>query len=326
MILEVLDPRSGVVQTRLRLGDQPVTVGRGYGNDIILDDPYVDARHARITLDDSGALVLEDLGSLNGLALPSGTTRVTRVAVRAGAEVRVGRTTLRFRDPNESVPAALPDKAEPTPSASRITRATALLWVRLAVPLAATAAMALYTWLESFQPSSGSDTFAGAVMFLVFAAFWAGIWAIASRVVVHRFVFLEHLAVISAAGLLMLFWVVAGEWVTFLFPDNIASAPAGFAFGLALIAALVAAHLALASSLASRRRWTVGLITSGVILALSSAAALASRETFSDVPQFSGVLKPFRAQWLPTHSVQDFARALPDLKEQVDEIAAKNRP
>src|SRR5262245_9871007 len=191
MILEVLDPRSGVVHTRVRLGELPLSVGRGYGNDIILDDPYVDARHARITFDDSGALILEDVGSLNGLALPGNTARVTRVAVRAGAEVRVGRTTLRFRDPNESVPAALPDSVEPTRSGSRIARATASLWVRLGVPLSATLAVALYTWLESFEPTSGSDTLTGAVTFLVFVAFWAGIWAIASRVVVHRFVFLE---------------------------------------------------------------------------------------------------------------------------------------
>jgi hypothetical protein len=323
LILEVLDARSAAVQTRLRLANLPLTLGRGYGNDIILDDPYVDARHARIAIDDSGNPILEDLGSVNGLALPDNAVRRTRVTLRAGAEVRIGRTTLRIRDSDEPVPAALPDHHKRSWSASPVTRATTSLWVRLGVPLAATGAVALYTWLQSYEPSSVSDTLTGAVVFLVFGALWAGIWAIASRVVTHRFVFLEHLAVVSAATLISLLWFVASEWMSFLYPDHIAYAPANGAFGLALVATLVAAHLALASSLAGRRRWMVGLITSGVILALSSAGALANRGTFSDVPQFSGVLKPFRAQWLPTNTVADFSRVLPDLKEQVDEIAAE---
>ena len=50
MILEVVHP-SGT-RTWHRLGDRPVTLGRGLANDLILDDPYVDARHARIAVDE----------------------------------------------------------------------------------------------------------------------------------------------------------------------------------------------------------------------------------------------------------------------------------
>ena len=53
MILEVVHP--GGARTWHRLGDLPLTVGRGLTNDLILEDPYVDPHHARISLDEAGA-------------------------------------------------------------------------------------------------------------------------------------------------------------------------------------------------------------------------------------------------------------------------------
>lgn len=39
LILEVLDARTGEVRDWHRLGTKPLAIGRGYDNDIILDDP-----------------------------------------------------------------------------------------------------------------------------------------------------------------------------------------------------------------------------------------------------------------------------------------------
>ncbi|HEV2148502.1 MAG TPA: FHA domain-containing protein, partial [Longimicrobiaceae bacterium] len=80
MILEVVGERGE--RTRLRLGSLPLTVGRGPGNDLILDDPYVDGRHARIGPDEAGVLVVEDLGSVNGLVTPGRPGRAARVEAR----------------------------------------------------------------------------------------------------------------------------------------------------------------------------------------------------------------------------------------------------
>jgi hypothetical protein len=321
MILEVLDTRAGAVRTRLRLDALPLTIGRGYANDLILDDPYVDARHARITRDEEGRLRVEDLGSLNGLAAEGGPARAAWVEAGAGTEVRLGRTTLRFRDPEEPVPPALPDAAEgaePAPARWLATPAG-----RLAVSGAALAAVAVYTWLGSYQRSSASEVFAGVLAFGMLGALWAGIWAIAGRVVVHRFHFLGHFAVASAVVLAILAWVALGEWVSFLFPDNPVSSVAEIGVGLALVAALVAGHLGLASALPRGHRWRAGVATSGFLLAVGGLAALTDGESFSDVPQFPGVLKPVRAHWLPVDSREEFARMATELKEEVDALATE---
>jgi hypothetical protein len=156
--------------------------------------------------------------------------------------------------------------------------------------------------------------------FLLIVAVWAGVWAVASRIVVQRFRFLGHLAVASAVALAAIAYVVFDEWASFIFPDRSWTDVAGGAFALALIAALVASHLALASTMSRRRRWTAGFVTGAVLFGIGAIVTLAERESFSDVPSFSGVLKPLPTALLPTIDVDEFGRLAEELVGEVDAL------
>jgi hypothetical protein len=95
--------------------------------------------------------------------------------------------------------------------------------------------------------------------------------------------------------------------------------------GLGLFVVLVARHLSLSSTLPPRRQWRAGLITAGVLFGLGALASLAEDDSFSDVPTFSGVVKPVRAGWMPTSSVDEFGAVMRQLKEEADEMAAKKQ-
>ena len=71
----------------------PVVIGRAPSSDIVLDEPFVSAPHARFTLQ-GPALVLEDLGSTNG-TLVNGHGITQPVTLREGDEVQVGDTIMR---------------------------------------------------------------------------------------------------------------------------------------------------------------------------------------------------------------------------------------
>ncbi len=200
LILEVLDGKHGGVQSRVRLDALPLTLGRSYENDLVLDDPYVDGTHARIVADDAGTTMIEDLGSVNGLGTPGRPGRQARLALTAGIEIRIGRTTLRVRDTADPVPAARPD-----PTAHALPAASRWGWIdsaggRLAVSAAAILAIAVHAWLGSYSRTGASDATGAAMAYVLLAAIWAGIWAIAGRVVVHRFNFLAHFAVASVVA------------------------------------------------------------------------------------------------------------------------------
>ena len=71
----------------------PVVVGRSPSSDIVIDEPYVSATHARFTIQ-GPALVLEDLGSTNG-TMVNGHVIDQPVTLRDGDEGQVGDTVMR---------------------------------------------------------------------------------------------------------------------------------------------------------------------------------------------------------------------------------------
>ena len=81
--------------TTVRLGDQPVTLGRAQDSTIVLDDDYVSGRHARF-YPSNGQWLVEDLGSTNGTYLDR--TKVTApTPVKIGMPVRIGKTVVELR-------------------------------------------------------------------------------------------------------------------------------------------------------------------------------------------------------------------------------------
>jgi hypothetical protein len=317
LIVEVLD-RHGEVRLRRLLGGGSLTIGRAYDNDVVLDDPYVDARHARIVHDESGAAVLEDLGSVNALGGPNGA-RATRVALQPDVEVRVGRTRLRFRDPEASLPPALRD--EP------VERLRIPVWLtrpggQLVLVAVAAGVTVWDTWTDSYSASGAGAGFNAALGFAVLISLWAGLWAVAGRVAVHRGRFLSHVAMVSGVVTVGVVYGVASAWVTFLFPDNPLSSPVGEVVGAGLLAVLLAGHLRLASRMTRRRRWTTGLVAGLALLAVGWLAGLPKRKQFSDVPAFTATLKPFPDAWIPTRSLESFRRVETDLRRKVDALRA----
>lgn len=73
-----------------------VEIGRGKSNGIVLSDPRVSRRHARIERARSHA-VLEDLNSTNG-TLVDGKRVHGRVALQPGNVITLGNTSLRFEE------------------------------------------------------------------------------------------------------------------------------------------------------------------------------------------------------------------------------------
>jgi len=82
-------------------------IGRSEDCDLVLDDPTISRRHARVTVSRAGRrLVIGDLGSRNGTVVAGrAVTAPTRVPVRAA--IRLGATCLQWRAPVTDRPAAV---------------------------------------------------------------------------------------------------------------------------------------------------------------------------------------------------------------------------
>jgi predicted component of type VI protein secretion system len=74
-------------------GQGPWTVGRSAENDVVISDPNVSRRHARLLREGNGFIV-EDLGSTNGTVLNDAP--IDRERIEDGDELAFGQSTLRF--------------------------------------------------------------------------------------------------------------------------------------------------------------------------------------------------------------------------------------
>ena len=110
-------PRSGPVlmvtaglHAGTRLSPPPAgawVIGRSEGCDVVLEDPAVSSRHARVSLDGPGGRpVISDLGSRNGTVV-AGRAATAPTPVPARATIRLGATCLQWRNPLDDAPAAV---------------------------------------------------------------------------------------------------------------------------------------------------------------------------------------------------------------------------
>ena len=96
--------------------------------------------------------------------------------------------------------------------------------------------------------------------FALAMSLWAGLWSVASRIIVHRWRFVGHLAIASAVALVFTAWSIGADWLHFFFPDAKLVTVFSYPISIALLAALVAGHLSLASTMPRKRQWRVGLL------------------------------------------------------------------
>jgi hypothetical protein len=105
------------VLKEVTVGTQPISIGRSPESDLHVDNLAVSSHHARI-FNDSGKLVVEDLNSLNGTFVNS--QRVTRVTLKPGDVVMVGKHSIEVRGEAEPVPTTPGAVAAPKPAAPKL--------------------------------------------------------------------------------------------------------------------------------------------------------------------------------------------------------------
>jgi hypothetical protein len=317
VFVEVLDRRGGV-RSRTAVADLPTTIGRAYTNALILDDRFVCPEHARLVRDDQGWLALEDLDSVNGIYEAGRRERMRRVVIRSGTVVRVGQTRLRFVHPETAVPNAVPDNAA-DPGIERLARSRRVV---VALVTALTAWLALSTYLGSYEGNTAADVIGVVIGVLLLLVLWAGAWAVPSRIVVQRFEFVPHLAVVAAIVLSATLYGQASDYLLFLFPLT-GLAGVLVVFGLLLGVLLIYGHLLFASTLTRRRRvaWSAGVVL--VLVALTGLLGLALEDEFKEYTEEPGALKPVPISLIPARPAVEYMASLNELQGEVDELAVE---
>lgn len=101
LIIDVVSGGKKVLQ-RHHVKGEKLSVGRGFNNDVILNDPYVCANHLSLAVNEEGYWQAKDLDSING-CFDSDSKKVAQKVVHSGDVIEIGKTRLRFIYPNHPV-------------------------------------------------------------------------------------------------------------------------------------------------------------------------------------------------------------------------------
>ena len=315
--VEILDGKGGVVE-RIAVDSFPITIGRAYSNQVILSDPYVCPLHLKLAQDEQGRVLASDLESVNGCYPVDGKEPLTQWELQSGSQFRLGHTILRYVGVDHPLAPTLVYRASKASLlASPYAAATSALVLVLV--------LCLDGYLSSIERVTVAKIIGEPWVTISMLATWAGVWALASRLVVSRYNFALHVTIACVALLTISTLGTVAEWTEYFVPRIPMLWIAGlFGYGMVL-AGLVYGHLGAASALRRRARLAVAAAISLIIVGTSAISDFAARSNFSTIMEYSGVLKPIDAAWVPVNSVDDFIGGSEKLKKELDKLTKKAR-
>lgn len=231
IFVEILS-RSKEVRYRHRVDALPITVGRGYNNDTILDDPLVAEHHAIIDQEaDGGGLVIRDLDSLNGIVING--RRKTEIVLDGNTVVKLGHTNLRVRSSDFNIENEL--------AVSRFSN-----WEGLSPALTGIAQIviliSLFTWITSAEKQEPADYLIAIFTVLCVGIIWSGIWALANRLFGKSTRLGRHLFIFGCGFAAALLLDLAASTIAYAFSLEIITRYSSHAT-IAVLAATVFFHL-----------------------------------------------------------------------------------
>jgi hypothetical protein len=295
------------IAARFRIASPEVRIGRGYDNDVIVDDPYVAAQHLRIFRDETGQLVAEDLGSANGTFLDGGRSRLASLIVDGRQPIRIGQTYLRVRDLNHAV--------EP----ERLARPQ---WRILPVVLTVTLMAAILgidavkIWLTQVGETRVSNYLTPLLSIVGLIAIWVGAWALLSRIFAGRTQLFRNLLIALATVFAFSFYNEFAQYLSFAWTWSAASTYQYLA-AWSILAIACFLHL---REVGASRLWLKGALVTALLAVAVTVQTLQRSEAFSDSGRqnIAHVLMPPAFRAVPFRDEATFFGEIGDLKSKLD--------
>lgn len=305
--------RNGEVLSRQRIDAEAFTIGRGYRNDVVIDDPHVAEHHLRLAYHDDGHWHAEDLGSHNGVQIGRRARTVRKHVVHGDEPLRVGTTWLRFRTLDHPV-------AGETPLQLRHKQWPAVAGLGVACVLL----QLLEMWLQETDAPRPLHYLSITVALLAATALWAGFWSVIGRVFIGRARLLGHL-IIALSGLLALGLYTDANAVLAYALSTSALLTYQFIGTGALVALVVFAHLRL---IAPRHPLAAALIVGSLALIAIGMDTLRLHERRASAGPGTALreLSPPLLRLAPAESDADFFALNQGLQAEVNRARIDEQP
>ena len=184
-------------------GRGPIGIGRAFGNDLIINDPFVDALHLTLKCGEHG-WQCEDKNSRNGTLISDSRGGKTRIsdgqtcAVRSGDTITIGKTTIRVWDINQPAdPAQVLDDTSGLVFLDPLKTAPSF-WLSLGC-FVFVYYLNLSQWFSRMN-GAASAIVIGEAAVLLSLVLWSGSWALLTRFSRSRMAYTRPLLPVPASN------------------------------------------------------------------------------------------------------------------------------
>ncbi len=298
--LEVLNRGGKVIQRLSIRRSRSVHVGRAYDNDLIIDDPFICPHHLTLQWTDD-KIQVTDRQSLNGIDVENGASSETPYEMQCGEQLRIGRTTLRFRSAHFSV---APTRID-VKSLAMISLFTRPL-VQITTFLLLVGLLLLNNYLGTTREYEILKAFPEVVVLLVVVIFWAMLWSFASRVMLHRWNFWCNC---SVAFVILFLQYLCEEWIayfTFAFGFDEANTLLNYGISYLLLGVMLYLHLHFASLALPKQLLKGAFGVSTVFIGLMAMFHLSQQGDFEYRPSYDVTFKAPVFKLVGSQSTDEF--------------------
>jgi hypothetical protein len=302
------------VAARFRITGDEAHIGRGYDNDVVIDDPYIAMRHVRVFRDEAGRLVADDAGSKNGLFLDRDSARRGRIVIDPERPIRIGHTYVRIRDMTYAVPfeRLTGTRTQSWPAVTAAGLGAALLGIEV-----------LFVWLmQTGEPRA--STYVTTLLFVAGAALvWVFVWTVLSRIFSGQARFPQNLLIALSGFLLISLHRELAQFAAFAFTWP---AAVNYEYAVQWCIVAVACFFHLRETGRSRLVLKGAVVATLLVLAIGVQTVLRS-EALSDFGGQSAVrrLMPPAFRLTPVRDESDFFAAVERLKTVLDQDRTQAR-
>ncbi|MDQ6988355.1 MAG: FHA domain-containing protein [Mariprofundaceae bacterium] len=277
-----------------------ISMGRGFANTIILDDPFVSAHHAQLELDAAGQWQLTDQHSDNGTLYQGSKIEQTK-DIHLGESFTMGDTTLRLIAATTAV-AATHIRQDVQGYVAMLSQAR---WSWL-LTIVLTAAWLLLSDIRSSDHfDAQSVAMAGAVMLFTFCL-WAGFWAWIGKTLKKRTAFHLQLSVMVLFSLLLELLDVVISYVEYMLSSQLVAQILSYTLNVALSALLLYVCLWIATHRSKLFKMVFSLTLSIGLGVFMLSAQWMVEGYMGGNRDVSTVLKPPYAMTLPAVSMEQY--------------------
>lgn len=279
LILEVRDGANHLKEWH-KIRSYPMSIGRAYSNDIVIDDPFMCPEHLRLENGNGDCVLVKNLSRVNGTVLERDAKKIEEVAFSHGLVLRAGKTRLVFNDGSQSVAPALTEASnQSTFSLDHVGFVRMLIVFILSVVFA----FIKQSWFK-YHGDTPQIELKLALMalgghLLLFLP-WAALWSFAGLIFLRRANYSAHLVIALLVAWCASIFSMVFDYLEFSFNSK-ALGLGGFAVGAVCCFSLLVLHMNRATRNSPRRNQVIAGTLMAVFCALGGAFAYISSNEFS---------------------------------------------